>query len=213
MALVHPDDREETLRRLNDATAEGRLSSLEFRVRWPDGQWRWIASRAAAVRDAQGSRRGASASTGTSPTCATPSSLASRPLLAQRESQAKSQFLSRMSHELRTPLNAVLGFAQLLLADGERIAAETRRRRLEHIHGAGRAPAVADQRRARPVQPRGRQHPHQCAAGAVAGAGGRDLAAGGAPGAAAQASSCAAARSTAWRWPTRRGCARCCSTC
>ena len=34
--------------------------------------------------------------------------------LAEREIQAKSQFLSRMSHELRTPLNAVLGFTQLL---------------------------------------------------------------------------------------------------
>jgi len=42
-----------------------------------------------------------------------------------------------MSHELRTPLNAVLGFAQLLLSDGERVTAETRRRRLEQIHGAG----------------------------------------------------------------------------
>ncbi len=54
MALVHPDDREATLRALNQATAEGRLSNLEFRVRWPDGQWRLIASRSTAVRDEQG---------------------------------------------------------------------------------------------------------------------------------------------------------------
>ncbi|MHB8681954.1 MAG: hybrid sensor histidine kinase/response regulator [Acidimicrobiales bacterium] len=38
--------------------------------------------------------------------------------LAERASEAKSQFLSRMSHELRTPLNAILGFAQLLELDG-----------------------------------------------------------------------------------------------
>jgi PAS domain S-box-containing protein len=38
--------------------------------------------------------------------------------LAEKASQAKSEFLSSMSHELRTPLNAILGFAQLLESNG-----------------------------------------------------------------------------------------------
>lgn len=39
--------------------------------------------------------------------------------MAQRESKAKSEFISSVSHELRTPLNAVLGFAQLMEFDNQ----------------------------------------------------------------------------------------------
>jgi signal transduction histidine kinase len=137
MALVHPDDREATLRELTQATHEGRPSYLEFRVRWPDGQWRLIASRSIAVRDEQGQpTRRIGINWDITDTRAAQHAREEK-LLAQRESQAKSEFLSRMSHELRTPLNAVLGFAQLMLADGEKVSPETRRRRLEQIHVAG----------------------------------------------------------------------------
>ena len=56
--------------------------------------------------------------------------------LAEKASQAKSEFLSSMSHELRTPLNAILGFAQLLTLDGDRLS-EDQRDNIEEILRAG----------------------------------------------------------------------------
>ncbi|HLI73406.1 MAG TPA: ATP-binding protein [Acidimicrobiales bacterium] len=55
--------------------------------------------------------------------------------LAERASDAKSEFLSRMSHELRTPLNAILGFAQLLELDD---LTEDQSASVDQIHVAGR---------------------------------------------------------------------------
>ncbi|MEO6032720.1 MAG: ATP-binding protein [Burkholderiaceae bacterium] len=58
-------------------------------------------------------------------------------LTAQRESQAKSEFMARISHELRTPLNAVLGFAQLIEHDGANSLAPAQLERVAHIRSAG----------------------------------------------------------------------------
>jgi len=57
--------------------------------------------------------------------------------IAERESRAKSQFLSRMSHELRTPLNAVLGFTQLLQRDALANLGDEQKSQLGHIRTAG----------------------------------------------------------------------------
>lgn len=137
LALVHPDDRYLFADGdgLLDATGdEG--ASYEFRVVWPDGQVRWLASRSRQVVDANGKpvsqlgvnwdvtdRRAAE-------------QVREEREAARRESRAKSAFLARMSHELRTPLNAVLGFTQLL--QGELLSAPApQRMKLDHIHGAG----------------------------------------------------------------------------
>ncbi len=138
MALVHPDDRGRLRRQFGRADAARASTQAEFRVRWPDGSWRWLASRSALLPAGHGSAaRRIGIEWDVTDVKAAEAALRDK-LIAQRASEAKSRFLARMSHELRTPLNAVLGFAQLLL-DDERASDPARlRNRLLHIRAAGR---------------------------------------------------------------------------
>ncbi|MBX3623172.1 MAG: PAS domain-containing protein [Rhizobacter sp.] len=126
--VVHPDDRERMrtahaeLRATEDVTVEH-----EYRIVRPDGEVRWLVSRARHEK-----RDGASVQFG----IAIDVTDRQEKLVAQRESQAKSEFLARMSHELRTPLNAMLGFAQLLRLEPA-LAGSPAMDKLRHIVSAG----------------------------------------------------------------------------
>ena len=140
LACVHPDDRAAVAAVFHPAVEDGRPCDHQFRVVWPDGQVRWLASRSVELRDHHtGSRRRIGVNWDITDN-RTAEAVRQEREIALRESRAKSKFLARMSHELRTPLNAVLGFSQLLLADdtGTDAAAAARRRRLDHVRSAGR---------------------------------------------------------------------------
>ena len=140
MAWLHPDDRARQARGLQAALAADGPTNTEFRVVWPDGSVRWLASRSTPVRDEAGRTVRRIGINWDVTDARNAAAARQEQQLAQRESQAKSRFLARISHELRTPLNAVLGFSQLLLADTAPGAAPdpaTWRRRVEQVQASG----------------------------------------------------------------------------
>ena len=136
IAMVHPDDVALVIdwRQRGEA---GAPTSYECRIRLADGSYRWLASRSAVVVDDAGRpirRVGANWDITESKNADLARQQA---VLAAREIDAKSQFLSRMSHELRTPLNAVLGFTQILQIEARRSGSSDQLAKLEHIRSAG----------------------------------------------------------------------------
>ncbi len=134
--LAHPDDRARVARERKRSRAAGELDfETDFRIRQPDGGWRWVACRSRrAVRNGRSTLFGIHLDIHKA-------KLAEQALrdkaAAEQASRAKSDFLAHMSHELRTPLNAVIGFAQLLANDGVESLSATQRERAQRIEAAG----------------------------------------------------------------------------
>ncbi len=104
-AWLHPADLENLEALLHRLPAEGDQTEVSFRIRHPEGGWRWLH----VTLRRQGDRF-----IGFTQDLTALTEERIRAAAAREASEAKSRFLSRTSHELRTPLNSILGFAQLL---------------------------------------------------------------------------------------------------
>ncbi|MCX7773762.1 MAG: ATP-binding protein, partial [Clostridia bacterium] len=117
--ILHPDDIDESVKRVAKCAEEGIGSSfaLECRVLAKDGRWHWIMSRGKAVSSDASNR--VTRIIGTHSDITDRKQMEMELLKAKEQAEAaniaKSQFLANMSHEIRTPMNGVIGVTSLLL--------------------------------------------------------------------------------------------------
>jgi PAS domain S-box-containing protein len=116
---LHPDDRQEVLRRWRIGAQFGSDFDHEYRVIAPDRELRWVHARARAMHTAPYEFVGY---VGTAEDITerkqVEEELARARDAALESAQLKSEFLANMSHEIRTPINAVIGMTDLLLDTG-----------------------------------------------------------------------------------------------
>jgi PAS domain S-box-containing protein len=98
IALVHPDDRAEVIRRCERCRDEGADFDMEFRVVYPDGSLHWLYDRGRTFLDPMGR-----AKTMTGACVDITDYVRSREALKLADRQ-KDDFLATLAHELRNPL-------------------------------------------------------------------------------------------------------------
>jgi PAS domain S-box-containing protein len=112
--LVHPDDRQQAMRAVGEALANGDFDA-EWRVVWPDGSVHWIAGRASVFKDDDGTpQRLLGVNIDITERKRDEEELRRLAAELSEADRRKDEFLATLAHELRNPLAPIRTGLQIL---------------------------------------------------------------------------------------------------
>ncbi len=116
--IIHPDDRDISLHKLNECIKNNTPYTIEERIIKPNGEIRWIESRGIIYHDNDGNRKLLGSYMDITDRKKYEEEIKEAKSKAEESDKLKTLFLANMSHEIRTPLNSIIGFSKLLLKNG-----------------------------------------------------------------------------------------------
>jgi PAS domain S-box-containing protein len=130
--LIHPDDKDYEEKRIQSLASNG-FHESELRLKHIDGHFVNLSTRSIVVKNDNGEILGSlTISRDITKLKQVHEELIKAKFEAEASNRLKSSFLANISHEIRTPLNSVVGFSNLLLADG--LSTETKAEYIENIN-------------------------------------------------------------------------------
>lgn len=112
---LHPDDKEQILKELNDSLHDDTDFDTSFRIITSKGKTKYIRAKAVVIRNRDGEPiKMLGVNWDHSKEIERENKLIQAKEEAIKYGQMKSEFLANMSHEIRTPMNGVLGMVSLL---------------------------------------------------------------------------------------------------